>query len=57
MASAYCGNTFMPPVFGLIAQYVDVGLYPLYLLVFAVLMLVMTEWLNRVLAKNGRAAG
>ncbi len=56
MASAYCGSTFMPPLFGLIAQYVDVGLYPFYLLAFAVLMLVMTEWLNRVLAKKGRAA-
>lgn len=55
MASAYCGSTFMPPLFGLIAQYVDVGLYPFYLLAFAVLMLVMTEWLNRVLAREGRA--
>ena len=51
MASAYCGSTFMPPLFGLLAQYVDVALYPFYLLVFALLMLVMTEWLNRRLAK------
>ena len=50
MASAYCGSTFMPPLFGLIAQYIHVGLYPFYLLIFAVLMLVMTEWLNRTLA-------
>lgn len=50
MASAYCGSTFMPPLFGLLAQYANVGLYPFYLLVFAVLMLVMTEWLNRRLA-------
>ena len=47
MASAYCGSTFMPPVFGLIAQYINIGLYPVYLAVFAVLMLVMTELLNR----------
>ena len=47
MASAYCGSTFMPPLFGLIAQYVSVALYPFYLLLFAVLMLVMTEWLTR----------
>ncbi len=52
MASAYTGHAFMPPLFGLIAQYVNVGLYPFYLLVFAVLMLVMTELLNRTLAKR-----
>lgn len=47
MASAYIGSTFMPPVFGLIAQYISVGLYPYYLGIFAVLMLVMTESLNK----------
>lgn len=47
MASAYVGSTFMPPVFGLIAQYISIGLYPFYMAFFAVLMLVMTECLNR----------
>ena len=57
MASAYTGTTFMPPLFGLIADNVNIGLYPFYLLVFAVLMLVMTEWLNRIIsAKNIREA-
>ncbi len=51
MASAYTGSTLMPPLFGLIAQYAGVGLYPVYLLLFAVLMLVMTELLNRRLDK------
>ena len=55
MASAYCGSTFMSPLFGLLAQYVDVGLYPWYLLAFAVLMLLMTERLNRILRARGRA--
>lgn len=50
MASAYCGSTFMPPLFGLIAQHVHIGLYPVYLAFFAVLMLVMSERLNRVTA-------
>lgn len=50
MASAYVGSTFMPPLFGLIAQYVHIGFYPLYLGLFAVLMLVMTEGLNRKVA-------
>lgn len=47
MASAYVGSTFMPPLFGIIAQFVNIGLYPLYLGCFAVLMLVMTEAMNR----------
>jgi Fucose permease len=47
MASAYCGSAFMPPLFGLIAQHVHIGLYPVFLAVFAVLMLVTTEMLNR----------
>ena len=47
MASAYVGSTFMPPLFGLLAQHVSIGLYPLYLGLFALLMLVMTELLNK----------
>lgn len=46
MASAYIGSTFMPPVFGIIAQYVNIGFYPIYLGIFVLLMLVMTETLN-----------
>ena len=47
MASAYVGTTFMPPVFGLLAQYISIGLYPYFLAVFTVLTLIMTERLNR----------
>ncbi len=52
MASAYSGSTFMPPLFGLIAQYVNVALYPLYLGIFAVLMFVMTESANKQVDAN-----
>lgn len=52
MASAYCGSTFMPPVFGLIAQFINVSLYPVFLGVFAVLLLLLTESVNRKLAKK-----
>lgn len=52
MASAYTGTTFMPPLFGFIADNINIGLYPVYLLVFAILMLTMTEWLNKVMAEN-----
>lgn len=47
MASAYTGSTLMPPIFGLLAQFIHIGLYPYYLLAFAILMLVMTEKLNK----------
>lgn len=47
MASAYLGSTFMPPVFGLLAVHVSIGLYPAYLLLFGALMLFMSERLRR----------
>ena len=48
MASAYGGATFMPPVFGLVAQYVHIGLFPVFMAVFWALMVLMTERVNRV---------
>ncbi|MDR2655423.1 MAG: MFS transporter [Oscillospiraceae bacterium] len=53
MASAYVGSTFMPPLFGLIANHVGVGLYPAFLLIFAALMLLMTERLNGLNLRRG----
>ncbi|PLS27148.1 MFS transporter [Bifidobacterium parmae] len=47
MASAYVGSLAMPPVFGLIAQYVSITLYPCYLFVLLALMVVMHEVLRR----------
>ncbi|WP_055426589.1 MFS transporter [Bifidobacterium aesculapii] len=47
MAFAYVGSMLMPPLFGLIAQYVTIGLFPFYLLAFLVLMVVMHESLRR----------
>ncbi len=52
MAAAYAGSTLAPPVFGAIAQYVHIGLYPLYLGIFAILMWVMTERLNRIVERR-----
>ncbi len=46
MAFAYIGITAMPPLFGLIAEKINIGLYSAYLLFFALLMLVMCEVLN-----------
>lgn len=49
MASAYVGTTLMPPLFGAIASIVGIGIYPVYLLIFVLLMLVMSERLNQVM--------
>ena len=48
MAFAYCGATFMPPLFGWLAQHIGVGYYPVFMAAFAVLELVMTERVNKV---------
>lgn len=52
MASAYVGSTFMPPFFGIIAQYIDIGLLPVYLTVFLILLIVMIERLNKIVKKR-----
>jgi fucose permease len=46
MATAYVGSTFMPPLFGLIADYADIKIYPYYLACFFVLLVFMSEALN-----------
>ena len=51
MASAYTGSLIMPPLFGLIANHISVGLYPIFLMVFAILVFVLTETLNKKLKK------
>ena len=47
MAAAYLGATLAPPIFGLIANYVEIRLLPLYLAIFMTLSLVMLELLNK----------
>ena len=55
MAFAYIGTTFMPPLFGLIAQYAGIGLMPLWLALFAIFLFCTTELLNRTVRKpSGR---
>ncbi len=43
MASAYIGTCLMPPLFGLIANYVSITLFPFYLLATLILMITMHE--------------
>ena len=47
MAAAYVGNVVFPPLFGLLAQYISISLYPWYLLAALVLMAVMSRALHR----------
>lgn len=51
MASAYVGSTFIPPLFGLLGNALSFSIMPLYLLVFIVLMIIMTEATFRVTHK------
>ena len=52
MASAYVGTCLMPPLFGLIANYVSVSLLPLYLLILLACMVVMHEMLSKKAAET-----
>ena len=49
MACAYVATSFMPPVFGLIAQYLSPALFPVYLLAFLVAMAVLHEGMAKQL--------
>lgn len=48
MACAYVGTTFMPPLFGLIAERISVSIYPAYLMFFVAVMIIMTERVGRI---------
>lgn len=52
MACAYTGTMFMPPLFGVLAQWTSITLLPWYLLFFVVLMVVMHEWLLKATTQS-----
>lgn len=51
MATAYCGLTLMPPLLGLGIGRFGMSLYPLGLMILALLLAFSTERLNRILAE------
>ena len=55
MATAYVGTCLVPPLFGLLAQYVTPALYPWALAVILVLMFAMAESLHRKTALRRRS--
>ncbi len=48
MAAAYSGSCVIPPLFGLIANYLDAAWFPLFIAVFFAVLLIMSERLNRI---------
>lgn len=52
MASAYVGNLLMPPLFGIIANHISVRLFPVYLLLILIVMVVMHIKLNKSVSKD-----
>ena len=48
MASAYIGSTFIPPIFGFIAQHINISLYPIFLLMLVTILLIATEKANKL---------
>jgi fucose permease len=55
MAAAYLGTTFMPPLFGWLAGNITMNLFPIYLLLFGIILLTVTELLQRTLRRNKNA--
>ena len=47
MASAYVGTCLMPPIFGLIANHISIALFPVYIMVLLILMVIMHELLSK----------
>jgi len=52
MAGAYTGSMFMPPLLGFIARFTGIAIYPFFILTFALLLLLMTELLNRTVDRT-----
>lgn len=51
MAGAYCGVLLMPPLFGLITQFISVSILPYYLLTFLIVLFIGHEILLKKLNK------
>jgi len=47
MASAYVGTTLMPPIFGWLASYMSFSIFPIFIGIILLLMVVMVEIVNR----------
>ncbi|MBW7475323.1 MFS transporter [Paenibacillus oenotherae] len=57
MAVAYTGSTLMPPLLGFLASLSTIGIFPLYIVVSAAAMLLLSERLNVFLKKKNVLKG
>lgn len=55
MAAAYTGSTLAPPAFGVLSAWVGAWVFPLFLAVLVALGLLMSERLNRLVARRAGA--
>ena len=55
MASAYVGSTFAPPLFGFLSQRLGLGLLPVYVGLFGVMMIAMVERAFRISKERMKA--
>ena len=53
MACAYVGTCFMPPIFGIIGDYISMSLFPVYMFVILLVMVIM----HQKICKTGNASG
>ena len=51
MAAAYSGSAVLPPLSGILYRNVSMGLFPVFIVVFVGVILIATEYLNRVTKK------
>mgnify|MGYP003311834478 CR=1 FL=1 len=52
MAGAYCGILLMPPLFGIIVQYISVSILPFYLLGLLIILFIGHEILLKIVKKS-----
>ena len=52
MTSAYIGSTFMPPIFGFVAERTTISIFPVWLFILLLISLVVSEKLNKVVKKH-----
>ena len=52
MTSAYIGSTFMPPIFGFVAERTTISIFPVWLLILLLMSLVVSEKLNKIVKKR-----
>lgn len=52
MAFAYVGSTFMPPLFGAVSGVLSLNLFPVFLLIILILMILSSEHVNIAVKNN-----